>query len=97
MRIVLVVMFLAVSASAQDQPAFVAAAACGPRRVNFDVKRDETQKMLAQPEPAKARVYFIQDIGVVNCLGSCLTTKIGRSMGRRRPAQFLFLRVRRAG
>jgi len=85
MRIVLVVMFLAVSASAQDQPAFVAAAACGPRRVNFDVKRDETQKMLAQPEPAKARVLSDNEDWA------------GRSMGRRRPAQFLFLRVRRAG
>jgi len=77
MRSAFVVMLLAVSAFAQSQSGFVAAAACGPRSANFDVKRDESQHTLAQPEPGKARVYFVQDIGVVNCLGACLTTKIG--------------------
>jgi hypothetical protein len=75
MRSVLVVMLLAVSAFAQDQSAVVAT--CGPKGTNFDVKRDESQHTLAPPEPGKARVYFVQDIGVVSCLGACLTTKIG--------------------
>ncbi len=74
MRSALVVMLLAVSAFAQDQSA---AAACGPRGTNFDTKRDPSQHTLAPPEPGKARVYFIQDIGVVGCLGACLTMKIG--------------------
>jgi hypothetical protein len=77
MRCALVVILLAVSAFAQDKSAFVAAAACGPRDTNFDTKRDDSQHALTPPEPGKARVYFIQDIGVVGCLGACLTMKIG--------------------
>ena len=76
MRSALVVMLLASAAFAQNKSAAVAAA-CGPKGVTFDVKRDESQRTFAQPEPGKARVYFVQDIGEVNCLGGCLTTKIG--------------------
>jgi hypothetical protein len=75
MRTALVVMFFAVSAFAQQESG--ALGACGPKGVKFDVKRDESQHTLVQPDPGKARVYFVQDIGVVNCLGSCWTTKIG--------------------
>ena len=77
MRIALVLMLLTVSAFAQDQSAFVNAAACGPKGANFDVKRDQSHHPLSPTEPEKARVYFVQDIGVVHCLGGCLTTKIG--------------------
>jgi hypothetical protein len=76
MRSALVVMLLAASAFAQNKSAVIAAA-CGPKGVTFDVKRDEFQHTFAQPEPGKARVYFVQDIGEVNCLGGCVTTKIG--------------------
>jgi hypothetical protein len=76
MRRLLVVMLLAVCAFAQD-PSGVAAAACGPKAARFDVKRDDSQHTLAQPEPGKALIYFVQDIGVAACLGSCVTTKIG--------------------
>jgi hypothetical protein len=75
MRSALVVMLLAASAFAQNESA--AAAACGPMAVTFHVKRDESQHTFAPPEPGKARVYFVQDIGEVNCLGGCVTTKIG--------------------
>ncbi len=75
MRSVIVVMLFAVSVFAQNQS--VVTAACGPKGTRFDVKRDESQHTLALPEPGKARVYFVQDIGEVNCLGSCLTTRIG--------------------
>jgi len=75
MRSALVVVLFAVSALAQDQSAV--AAACGPKDVHFDVKLDNSQHTLAQPEPGKARVYFIQDVGAVRCLGGCLTTRIG--------------------
>ena len=74
MTTALVVMFLAASAFAQQESG--ALAACGPKGVRFEVKRDESQHTLVQPNPGKARVYFVQDIGVVNCLGRC-STKIG--------------------
>ena len=37
------------------------ASACGPKDGSFNVKLDESQHTLAQPEPGKARVYFIQE------------------------------------
>jgi len=77
MRSVLVVMLLAVSAFAQEQPGASPAPACGANSANLDVKRDKSQHALLPPESGKARVYFVQDIGVVRCLGGCITTKIG--------------------
>ena len=76
MKIALVIMFLAASAFAQDQSA-VAAAACGPKDTDFEIKVDKSQHTLTQPEPGKARVYFIQDIGRVSCIGTCVKTKVG--------------------
>ncbi len=73
---VLVLMLLTVSAFAQ-QEAPVVAAACGPKDVRYEAKLDESQHPPAQPEPGKALVYFIQDIGVTNCIGACITTRIG--------------------
>lgn len=76
MRSGLVVMFFAASAFGQ-QGLSALAPACGPKSTSFNVKSDESQHALAQPEPGKALVYFVQDIGEVSCLGGCLTTKIG--------------------
>jgi hypothetical protein len=76
MKTTLVVMLLTVCAFAQEGSGVVATA-CGPKSTNFDAQRDESQHALAQPEAGKARIYFIQDVGVVHCLGACLTTKIG--------------------
>jgi Protein of unknown function (DUF2846) len=73
MRIIGLVMLFAVSAFAQVPPA-VAPAACGPENVSFNVKLDESQHALAQPEPGKALVYFIQEKGA-DAFG--VTTKIG--------------------
>src|ERR1035438_949235 len=73
--ILMLLMFLAVSAIAQQESG--ALAACGPKGVKFDVKRDKSPQTLVQPTPGKARVYFIQDVGVAKCLGSCWTTQIG--------------------
>ena len=73
MRIIGLVMLFAVSAFAQVTPA-VATAACGPEKVSFNVKLDESQHALAQPEPGKAWVYFIQEKGS-DALG--VTTMIG--------------------
>jgi hypothetical protein len=76
MKSAVVVMLVAASAFAQNESAAFAAA-CGNNAVTFQVKRDESQHTFAQPETGKARVYFVQDIGEVNCLGGCVTTKIG--------------------
>lgn len=77
MRIALILMFLAAPLFAQDQPTAAATAACGPKDASVDVKLDKTQHTVAQPEPGKALVYFIQDLGKISCIGSCGTTKIG--------------------
>jgi Protein of unknown function (DUF2846) len=75
MKTIVGVMLFAVCAFAQE-PA-VAAAACGPKTTRFDVKRDNSQHTMGRPEAGKALIYFVQDIGVATCLGSCITTKIG--------------------
>ncbi len=86
MRIIFAIMILAAAAfaqaqaqnEAQDQPRpAVAARACGPENADFKVKRDDSRHTLAAPEPGKARIYFIQEIGEISCLGGCVKTKIG--------------------
>jgi hypothetical protein len=68
MRIALVTLLLAASAFAQVPPT-ASTAACGPENVSFKVKLDESQHTLAQPDPGKARVYFIHDAGTGGTLG----------------------------
>src|ERR1017187_1333159 len=73
----LFVFSFSLAAFAQDQAAISAAeAACGPMDVNFDVKEDNSQHTVHQPDPDKALVYVIQDLGVVPCIAGCITTKI---------------------
>ena len=62
MKSALVVLFFAASALAQT-PSGAATSACGPKDASFDVKLDKTQHTLAQPDPGKALVYFIQEKG----------------------------------
>jgi hypothetical protein len=77
MRFALALLLFTLSAFAQDPAAVSAAqAACGPKKVNFDVKEDDSQHTVGQPEAGKALVYVIQDIGIENCPGGCVTTKI---------------------
>jgi hypothetical protein len=61
MRSALIVMFLALSAFAQDKSSRLALA-CGPKDVTFTVTTDISHAA-ADPEPGKARVAFIQDDG----------------------------------
>jgi hypothetical protein len=68
MKSALSVLLLAASAFAQ-QPSAVAASACGPKDASFDVKLDKSQHTLAQPEPGKALVYFIQEKGAAARIG----------------------------
>lgn len=68
MKSALVVLFFAASALAQTPPG-LATSACGPKSDSFDVKLDKTQHTLAQPEPGKALVYFIQENGAASRTG----------------------------
>jgi hypothetical protein len=64
MKAALVLFVFAVSAFAQDQTAIVAAqSACGAKTVNFDAKQDPIQHPTLQPEPDRAAVYVIEDLG----------------------------------
>ena len=76
MRVAIIIVLLATAAFAQNQPAVVPSA-CGPKDTDVDVKLDKSQHIISQPEAGKARVYFIQDIGKISCIGACVKTKIG--------------------
>jgi len=61
MRTAFMFLFLVPSAFAQTQPASApVATSCGPNQTKFDVKHDNTQHSLAQPEPGKALVYVFE-------------------------------------
>ena len=77
-KLAIVLLLCALSAHAQDQSAVAAAeSACGPVKVRFDVKRDNTKPAVAEPQAGKALVYFIQDMGTTACRGACITTRVG--------------------
>jgi hypothetical protein len=71
----------AASALAQDQTAMIstASSACGPAGAHFDMKRDKAHHAMMEPEPAKALVYVIQDMGGfdVSCFTDCISTRVG--------------------
>jgi hypothetical protein len=73
MRFICLVMLSALSAFAKVPPA-VAPPSCGPENANSYVKLEQSQHALAQPEPGKAWVYFIQEKGP-DAFG--VTTQIG--------------------
>lgn len=78
MKVVLAFLLFAVSAFAQN-PMAVATAACGPKKVSFDVMTNPAQHSLELPEPGKARVYFVQDLGTQAPLGvgGAQVTRVG--------------------
>lgn len=76
MKSVAILMLLTLSAFAQQESGTVVAA-CGSKDIKYEAKLDESQHTLAKPDAGKALVYFIQDIGAVNCIGGCMTTRIG--------------------
>jgi hypothetical protein len=77
MKSVVVLMFLVLSAFAQNEPWATVMEGCGPKDKTFDVKLDRSKHALAQPDSGKALVYFIQDFGEIACIGKCGTTRIG--------------------
>lgn len=60
MKLVFIAMLFSASTFAQT-PSSRTTLACGPQGVSFDVKQDDSQHTVVQPEPGKAQVYFIQD------------------------------------
>jgi hypothetical protein len=77
MRIALIFFLLALPAWAQEKAATsVTSPACGPNNVKFDVTLDKSQHAVTQPEPGKARVYFIQDRGA-QFIGGTVEAVIG--------------------
>jgi hypothetical protein len=62
MKIALIALLSAASAFAQG-PSGGVVSACSPKDASFRVKLDTSQHILAQPEPGKALVYFIQEKG----------------------------------
>jgi hypothetical protein len=73
MKVALIALLVAAPVFAQAPPA-ASTAACGPENSSFNVKLDESQHALAQPEPGKALVYFVQEKGA-DTFG--VTTQIG--------------------
>src|SRR5258708_34784456 len=62
MKSALALLFLAAAAFAQDQSAIATAqAACGPKDVQFDMKRDSIQHLASHDDAGKATLYFIGD------------------------------------
>lgn len=68
MRVALIALLFTAPAFAQAPPV-ASTAACGLGNVSFGVKLDRSQHTLAQPDPGKARVYFVQDAGTSHTLG----------------------------
>jgi hypothetical protein len=64
MKAFLVVLLFAAVALAQDPSAITSAeSACGSREIKFDAKLAANQHPTPQPEPGKALVYVIEDLG----------------------------------
>lgn len=75
MKCALVVLLFAASAVAQDPAAAAAAeSACGPASTRFEV-RPATQHPTPAPDPAKASVYVIEDLG--QCPGCINSNSLG--------------------
>jgi hypothetical protein len=76
-KIMLAVFLFAAPTFAQDAgSAALAAAGCGSREAEFNVKVDKKQHPLPQPEPGKA-VVAVVSLGASVCIGGCLTTRVG--------------------
>jgi hypothetical protein len=64
MKATLFVILFSVSLFAQDQSAITTAeAACGAKETQFDAKQDTIHHATPRPEPGKALVYVIEDLG----------------------------------
>jgi|SRR5579872_428516 len=75
--ILAMILFAAVSAAAQDQVAVKdAQSACGAANVKYDAHQDASQHPAPLPDPDKALIYVVQEIGELKCSG-CALTRVG--------------------
>lgn len=58
-------LFAAFTSALAQTPFGPLPSACGPNAVSFQVTLEKFQHSLTQPEPDKARIYFIYDLGTV--------------------------------
>jgi hypothetical protein len=84
MKAALVIVLCAASGFAQDQTAIAAAeAACGSKNVTFSVRQDATQHPMPEPEPDKALIYVVEDLGKCpDCDGgsNALSTNVNQAL-----------------
>lgn len=70
MRVALAIFLFAVLALCQEKAVFAQPGtlrvpkACGPLQTNFEVKLDDSQHDLVQPQDGKPRIYFIHEAGL---------------------------------
>jgi hypothetical protein len=84
MKAAFAIFLLAASALGQQkvrygQPVIGSSPACGPTETSFKVKLDKGKHVSAQPDPGKARVYFIHEAGLpfTNVVFAYPTSKFG--------------------
>jgi len=92
--LVVVLCLFAASACAQDESAAEAAAqaACGPKDAKFDARQDKSTHPTPSPDPQKALVYVVQDIGEMTCK-RCALTRLGMDgawVGANQGSSYLF-------
>jgi hypothetical protein len=61
-----------------------ASTACSATPVSFNINLDDSRHELAQPEPGKARIYFIQNLGPHNYIGVIQVALDGAWVGANR-------------
>jgi len=105
MKTVFAVILLATSALAQDHTAVLASqAACGPAQVTFSVTADGTQHPNPQPDPDKALVFVVEDLGqCADCVSNHFLTDVtsavvkvgadGSWVGANRGSSYLYFTV----
>ena len=78
MRVALILIFFATSACAQDKAAMAAAqAACGPKNAKFSASQDYKRHPTPAPDPEKALVYVVQELGELKC-DDCALTRVAQ-------------------
>jgi hypothetical protein len=75
MKTLLVFLLVTSPVFAQDRAAAVSS--CGDTKVKFDVREDLAQQSLTELEPSKAVVYVIEDYPGPECIGGCVTVRVG--------------------
>jgi hypothetical protein len=68
-------------------------AACGAKGIGFDVNLEHAQHTLVQPDPGKARVYFVQNLGAHNYIAQINVGLDGSWVGANRDDSYFSVSV----